>query len=1007
VGSHAIIAALVALTVSTGCDNVACVFGPGNCASGSGGSTSGVGTNPASIPLDGRWIGPAAPKVTSMLPTGTSVARTSPIAVIFNESIVDDHLDEAFELQLAGAPPFQVGNVALAGDGRMALVFPQAQLTPSTEYKLLFREGALVVDHVGRALALPSDRTIGQFTTAATDPVAPAVVGSWPPTGTADQSTTTEAVIVFDRPMNSSSFTSTSFVVTVGGTAPPFNPLPIPVQASVTGTDTRAFVWRSVDAQQLPVSLGTSQQVQFNLSPAGHSIHDAQNQSLPASQVSFATAAFSTPLAASISSIPNDAIGINGISGPADLAIKVDLSGSQSGDFVSFYIFGKSQGAAASAPLLALFREVQMTLGPPPLSFTLTAGEIDLLQSSSPLKARFADGELTFAFQVRRGLVQSPLRLLDVDPIAKGAQNPVLDTVAPQLQGLGPSGNVVASFDSDLRDVTLVGRATELLRGALVSTTSPDSDNTTTMGEIPAVTGTGPGGMFVAAPVKLGIVDPASLPLHYSITVYDRALNASGTASGVFTQLGASGPGNPLPGVSVDVSVFDATTLAPISGAEVQTYSFDAGFVDPLELVVTDVNGRATVAASPGAGTETIVNVIATGYDLFTFDGVPTTRLGVPLTPASSSASAATASGTVSTPGGTLSTISKSVADSRVPEIGGALLGVGTCSDDPVSDGSNCPFGPGSIRPHRLGAQAALAVIVPASPLQFAPATFLKGYQPSLPLAPAGASGISGNTIAFETTLDDPLLDPTELPVDGAPSTTLSLVNYPVLDPLQSEPFIAIEAKTPGIPGALTVGLGVAYASVPPTLDWTVRAAYAGAAEPINAPPLHTLGRLAKQGTVEAPLMLRAEVVDPDGNVGGVRLRLPVSSAMLVPLAAAQFIAVGRNPGLLADDLSFGDVLPDAAGEPGIYRVTLTDSTGLRWTIYRSDPPDSAGTDVTVHLAYTGLGNAWPLAPGAVQCQISTYAWPGFDVASFLWSDIERERDLYSHSAPTTIPSLP
>jgi hypothetical protein len=579
--SRATIAALLALVIPTGCDNVACVFGPGNCSGGSGGSTPGIGSNPATLPINGEWIGPAAPKVTSMLPTGTSVARTSPIMVIFSETIVADHLDAAFELQLAGAPPFQVGNVALAGDGRIALILPQTDLTPSTEYTLFFRTGALVVDRVGRAVVLPSDRMIGKFTTAATDPTAPAVLGSWPPTGSADQSATTEAVIVFDRPMSSASFDPTSFVVTVGAPPPPFNPLPVPVQASVTGADTRAFVWRSIDSQGNAVSLGLSQTVQFDLSPVGHPIRDAANENLPHTTLTFSTASFSAPLAASITSIPSDAIGIGEISGPADLAIKVDLAGAQSGDFLTFYIFGTSQGTATNPPLAALFREVQMTLGSPPSSFTLTAGEIDLLQSSSPFKARFADGELTFAFQIRRDLVQSPLQLLDVDPVTKGAQSPVLDTVAPQLQGLGPAGTVVASFSSDLRDVTLVGRASESLRGALVSTTSPDADNTTAMGEIPPVTGSGAGGLFVAAPVKLGLVDPASLPLHYSITVYDKALNASGTATGLFQQLGASGPGTPLPDVSVDVSVFDAATLAPIQGAQVLTYSIDAGFVDP------------------------------------------------------------------------------------------------------------------------------------------------------------------------------------------------------------------------------------------------------------------------------------------------------------------------------------------------------------------------------------------------------------------------------------------
>ena len=155
--------------------------------------------------------------------------------------------------------------------------------------------------------------------------------------------------------------------------------------------------------------------------------------------------------------------------------------------------------------------------------------------------------------------------------------------------------------------------------------------------------------------------------------------------------------------------------------------------------------------------------------------------------------------------------------------------------------------------------------------------------------------------------------------------------------------------------------------------------------------------------------MLRCEVTDPDGNIGGVRARLPFSSAVLVPPAPPLLtnLQVQVNPGFLADDLMFADVIPDSAGEPGIYRVTLTDVNGLSWRVYTADPPDSKGPIVIAHLPYVGLNSILPIQPGPCECQISAYAWPGFDISEFLWTDIEREHDLYSHTATEMIPYLP
>jgi Bacterial Ig-like domain len=1002
------LAGLLALLVPTGCDNVACVFGPGNCTGNAGGGTPGVGANPATIPVDGEWIGSVAPKITGFFPTGTLVASTSPIVIVFSESLDPDTVANAFELQVGTLNAVPLNNVTLVGDGRVVIALPATPLVANTLYMVLTRTSVVLVDRAGRSFVPDSNGMIGTFTTAATDPTTPRVVTSWPPDSVTDQSTTTQAVVVFDRAIDPTSINGSSFAVTVNGNPPQFNPTPAAVAGSLgLGPDTRAFTYRSVDTQGNPVSLGLSSSVQINLSPLGSPIRDTLGQFLPNTTISFTTADFGTPKAASITSIPTDAIGINEISGPQDLAVKVDLDGAQTGDFLDLYMVGTAQGVPLNPPLLALFREVQITLPTGSSSFTMTASEIDLLQNSSPVQARFADGNVSFAFLVRRDTSLSPVRMLDTDTTTLGVQPPVLDTVPPSLLGLGTLGGPVDSFSSDVRDVTLIGQSSETLEGAVVST--PLGSNVSTKGMIPQVTGTNFGGLFVAAPVHLGIVPPASLPLGYTITLYDKALNASIPATGNFQQLGASGPGTALPGGNVSVDVFDASTLLPIPGAQVFTHQDAAGVVTAVATATADANGHASLAAAPSAGMETIVTVSHPGYDLFTFDGVPTARLSVPLEPTQPPGLSTFAAGTVSTTSSTIGLATKSVGDSRAPDMTNSLFSVNSCTQGGTL--FTCPFGPSTIISQRVGAQAALAVLVPANPFQFSPGTFLKGYQPSLPVPPAFPGGTSENSISFTVALDDPSLDPTELPVDGAPMTTLSTVNYPLLITTAS-PRILLEAKTPGIPGALAVGQGVAYDDTSlmlPPQTWLVKAAYPGAVETTDAPPLHTLGRLAIQGTVEAPLMLRAEITDTAGNIGGVRERLPFTMAALLPPAPPVLgsPAVVANSGLAADDLTFTDVIPDAAAEPGIYRVTLTDSTGVRWTIYRPDAPDSAGPNAIAHLPYAGPSNMIPLAPGPVQCQISAFAWPGFDITQFLWTDIEREHDLYSHTASATIPTLP
>src|SRR5690606_16344014 len=94
-----------------------------------------------------------------------------------------------------------------------------------------------------------------------------------------------------------------------------------------------------------------------------------------------------------------------------------------------------------------------------------------LVESVDPLVPIVADGQIAFAYRYRRGNAVGPVRLLDTEPFAPGIQDAILDTVAPQLTGIGPSGSGADAFRSDLFDLALVGRASEELRSVEVAVT--------------------------------------------------------------------------------------------------------------------------------------------------------------------------------------------------------------------------------------------------------------------------------------------------------------------------------------------------------------------------------------------------------------------------------------------------------------------------------------------------------------------------------------------------------
>jgi hypothetical protein len=90
---------------------------------------------------------------------------------------------------------------------------------------------------------------------------------------------------------------------------------------------------------------------------------------------------------------------------------------------------------------------------------TLGEAELDLASGSTQIAGRVADGSISIGVTVKRGLISSPVRMLDTDTTTTGVQAARIDTVRPTFVGFGTSGSNMTSLTGDLRDLSVIGRA--------------------------------------------------------------------------------------------------------------------------------------------------------------------------------------------------------------------------------------------------------------------------------------------------------------------------------------------------------------------------------------------------------------------------------------------------------------------------------------------------------------------------------------------------------------------
>ena len=278
----------------SGCDSPACVFTPGGCngtgAGGSGGGPGAAGSLPAGNVATGSWIPVSAPGAPILWPeSGVLLQPGSILALEFSGSMEVESLTGAIEMidSVFGTPIPLLDPPPLVADGRIALLVPSQPLIPGSQYTLSWALGAEPADVLGRPVSGASG-AIGAIGVSGEPSLIPRVVLAYPHDEEAAAGDLTEVLVIFDQPMRTGDFSTSSFAVKVDGAEPPANPAPLPVSipGAVPVPVTQAWVlvrhgprrhtpfsWCGTTRDLEPLFLRIRVVLDVRRNPASHRIH--------------------------------------------------------------------------------------------------------------------------------------------------------------------------------------------------------------------------------------------------------------------------------------------------------------------------------------------------------------------------------------------------------------------------------------------------------------------------------------------------------------------------------------------------------------------------------------------------------------------------------------------------------------------------------------------------------------------------------------------------------------
>ncbi len=1031
---------------STGClDNPACIFG-GDCSTT---ATVGVGANSATFPVSGQWIQSAAPSVDRVFPSGNMAQPNTPIVLVFSESMNEESMIGAFTLMdMNSGIPVPTPTFALVGDGRVLVLFPGAggfsgmepptPLQAGSSYELRLTDEAEVFDLTGQSFT-DGDGLLGSFTVASTPSEIPAVLTTWPLAGVPDASSVTEFVVIFDQAVDPTTVTANSMSIRVDGIPPQLPPVAFD-QLMISGgfgpstPEPRVWTHRVQDANGDPIPLlthadvmgGALGEVEIRISPASDPIASLNMmQEVAPTPVMFTLSQLFAPVMASLMSTPIDAIGIRNLvdpmGGDGDLALDVILEEGLLNDVLEVWLFGVVRDADDLPQNVAFVREIQLDADMN--TVTLTELELDLATTTDPLATIVDDGDLGMAFRIRRGLESTPVFVMDVDSVAAGVQDIILDITPPELVGYGPLADSTVEFRSDQRHMTLFGTASEELRECDVALTIGASvfDN----GTDTPVLSSDANGVFLAAPVTLpgtGVVDPLAATPTFTATLRDRAFNTTAVPLvGNFVQVGSVAPGVLVaPSGTIQVEVIDARTLAPLENAFVSTHQEDMGVITTVSTAVTTADGLALVGAA--ATGDTILTIDAVDHDLFTFHGVTTNRISIPLEPSEELILVQSSIGVSTTPG-VFSALTSFATDTRVDPANAQRAPMDLCFTGP--DGLEACAGSPFIRRGMVGSVSLVGGVFPSGIGTYSAQSFLRAFSFAVARPVVNTFGSDVVNLPIDRFLDDPGVPDEELSIDWTPHPTVTTVATTGINLglLAENPSVLVQANVPGQPGSLSVGMGVTFDNMAGGFD--LRAAYPGVVDTVQDSMADELGIHVSRGLIESDLRLRVELTEQPlpgtflSNRAGARPKLSSAPAMIFPLGVPTILSPMplQMTGVSGFDVVFDGVIFDqivALGKRGLYKVTLTSqedpnnaNRSRKWVLYRPDQNNLQGQPVSVHVPDISPLGGSSFPAGAITASVSAFAWEDYDAQDFLWTDVEREYDLFSHTLPTVFNNTP
>jgi hypothetical protein len=579
-------------------NNVGRIFDPGF--SGGGGNVEGASIQ---APPAGGIVLEDRPRVVRAAPAGNGQQITTPICVLFSESMNLASLQESegeepshLYVRAEGTTEALRGSYSLLLGGRLLVFRPTGGLPPNLTYEIVAGSTCRDLDRA----TVANGGVLETFTTDASNDSPSKVVFSYPENGEDLIGREDSLYAVFGAPVDPTTVTSASLYVQESSASSALA-AGISYPLNISGAPDPRIV-----RLQPNEALSASTRHDFVFTDdiqVGDVKIDPGSQSPP---VRFTTMA---PLGVESVAIGNPQLGFEtsiNRSNLETLILDVELPASTlASDDLLARVYGVESSSSSTTELSFIEKQIKAGIDGAGTVQVSLAGSLGTVASPE-----FKDGELTVAVLLSRGSARTGFALVE---------DLTQDSVPPTLTELGPPSLVSATnLLTDLAAPAIHGTASEELGALTVTVGSTDYELFASSAD----------GRFISKPFFLL---RAQTSTGFDLTFRDKAGNSLvTTVAGTIDQRGTVT--GDVSGGSLSVTVYDDASLLAVQGATV--------LIEPgrpqkpasgRQSATTDANGLATFGGL--AASSYTVTVVKDGYELFSIVDTSASFLSLPLRP--------------------------------------------------------------------------------------------------------------------------------------------------------------------------------------------------------------------------------------------------------------------------------------------------------------------------------------------------------------------------------------